>query len=360
MYKPFLAPYKEVEVYLKKIYSNGIVTNNGPLVRELEEKLKEYLGVKHLFITGNATIGLQMAISALDIKNGDIINSAFSYVAAPSAIVSNSYRNVFADINPDTYCINPVDIEKKITSHTKAILPTNIFNTVCDTEAIQQIADKYNLKVIYDSAHSFGVKYEGKSVFTHGDVSVCSMHAYKVLNMVEGGFITTNDDEIAEKLYEVRYFGANRNNDGFNRIGFNGKNSEFHAAIGLANFKYLDISKQKRIEMYSLYFDMLKDFPLQWQKVNSKIESNYAYLPLVFENNKVATIVKRTLENKNIFTRRYFHPSLNKLDFLGNNQPMPIAESISDRILCFPFYFGLKDKEISFICNEIIQVLESF
>lgn len=358
MYKPFLAPYKEVEKYIQKIYHSNIVTNNGPLVRELEEKLKEHLNVKHLFITGNATIGLQIAINALDIQNSEIINSAFSYVAAPSAIVSNNCRNIFADIDPDTFCINSNDIENKISSKTKAILPTHIFNTVCEVEKIKKIAEKNNLKVIYDAAHSFGINYKEQSIFNYGDISVCSLHAYKVLNMIEGGFIVTHDDDIAEKVFEARYFGADKGNLSFNRIGYNGKNSEMHAAIGLANLKYSSILMERRKEIYELYQTELKGYPLVWQKIDNKVQTNYSYLPIKFENEAILLQVQNDLIQKNIYCKRYFYPSLNENSFYGSCTSMPKSESLSSRILCFPLYYSLSDDEIKLICSLIRKTLD--
>lgn len=359
MYKPFLPPQNEINKFIRKIYINKVVTNNGPLIKELEVKLKEIIDVKHLWITGNATIGLQMAIRSLDIKKSDIINSAFSYVAAPSAIISNNCKNVFVDINPDTYCINPDEIEKRITSNTKAILPTHVFNTSCDVEKIEKIAKKHQLKVIYDAAHSFGIKYKNKSIFNYGDISVCSLHTFKYLSMIEGGFVATNDNDISESLYETRYFGVKRNNLEFVRVGFNGKNSEFHAAVGLASLKYIELFKQRRIEMYELYSDLLKGFPIKWQKINPDIETNHAYLPLVFKSKEVLSQIQKALAEKDIACRRYFNPSLNNLVFFEDTTPMYQAENLSDCILCIPFYYGLKNSEIIQVCNGIKQALEN-
>lgn len=357
MYKPFLPPYDEVDKYFKNIYQNQIVTNNGPLVQELENQLKAILGVKHLLVVGNATIGLQMAIGALELDASEILTSAFSYVAAPSAIFANNCKSKFVDINKDDYCINSELIEQKITSKTKAILPTHIFNTVCDVEKIQTIADKYSLNVIYDAAHSFGVEYKKKSIFNFGDISVCSMHAYKCFNMIEGGFITTSDDHLAEKLYEIRYFGANRNNNGFNRIGYNGKNSEFHAAVGLANIKYIDEIRTKRKQLFELYQQLLKEVPVTWQKMEDDVKTNFAYLPLVFNDEKTVLKVLEVFNKKGIGCKRYFYPSLNENDFFGDFNTMKNSESISRRILCFPLYYDLTEEEVKIICKEIITIV---
>lgn len=354
MYKPFLPPYKEVEKYLKKIYRTQTVTNNGPLVQELENQLKSILGVKHLWIVGNATIGLQMAVRALELNNNEILTSAFSYVAAPSAIFSNNCKSKFVDIAKDDYCINLDLIEQSITPNTKAILPTHIFNTVCDVEKIQTLADKYNLEVIYDAAHSFGVEFKGESIFKYGDISVCSLHAYKCLNMVEGGFVTTSNDYLAEKLYEIRYFGADRNNTGFNRIGYNGKNSEFHAAVGLANIKFIDIIREKRKNLFELYHNLLVNHPISWQKINSNVKTNYAYLPLVFENEQIVLKILENFNNKGIGCKRYFYPSLNENSFFKDTSFMKESESLSRRILCFPLYYDLKEEEVRKVCQEII------
>jgi dTDP-4-amino-4,6-dideoxygalactose transaminase len=346
LYKAFLPPYPEIEVYIKQIYSNQVVTNNGPLVRELESELKKIIGVKHLLLVGNATIGLQMAVRALELEAAEIINAAFSFVAAPTAVVTNNCTNRFVDIHPETYCIDIQKLEASITAKTKAIIPTHVFNTVCEVEQIQTLAQRYGLKVIYDAAHSFGVKYKGESIFNYGDIAVCSLHASKFFHTIEGGFVATNDDLMAEKLYEVRYFGVDRNTAHFNRIGFNGKNTEFHAAVGLANLPYIDAFKARRKQLFNLYHELLKHYPIAWQKRNEQIDTNYAYVPLKFENEEVLLKIQEKLTNHAVSSRRYFYPSLNENPFLGDVSKMPESEALSKRILSVPLHFDLKEEEV--------------
>ena len=229
--KSFLPPIEDYIEYLKQIWDSNQLTNNGPLVKELEQKLKEYFDVKHLFFVSNGTIAEQIAIKAADLK-GDIITTPFSYVATTSSIVWEGCQPVFVDIDPQTLCMNPDLIEDAITEKTTGIIPTHVYGIPCDVEKIQEIAEKHSLKVIYDAAHTFGGKYKGKSIASYGDISFLSFHATKVFHTVEGGAIITNDDELAHKISYMRNFGHNGPED-FWGVGINGNNSEFHAAMGL-------------------------------------------------------------------------------------------------------------------------------
>lgn len=352
-----LPDMEELQFYLNRIYASNQSTNNGPLVREFEGRLKDFLGVNHLFLTGNATIGLQIAMSVLDIPGKEVLNSAFSYVAAPNAIISANAKPVFVDINPQTFCIQPTLLEQSINERTGAILPTHVFNTVCDVEQIDLIAKKYNIPVVYDAAHSFGIQIGAESIFNFGDISVCSLHALKIFNSVEGGFIVTKDDGIAERIYEARYFGANRLNTGFNRLGFNGKNSEVHAAFGLANMKLIPELFQGRSASFHLYKKLLEGFPLQWQQIRDDISSNYSYLPVAFDSADTRCKVESALSSENISFRRYFQPSLNKLSFFYDSHSMPNAESLAERILCLPLFFGIDDEQIHKVCQVLSKAL---
>lgn len=355
--KTLLPDMDELQYYLERIYDQQQTTNNGPLVREFESKLKDYLGVKHLFLTGNATIGLQMAMHILDVKNKEVLTSAFSYVAAPSSILTANAKPRFVDINPGDLCIDAALLEKSINVHTGAIFPTHVFNTTCDVEQISSIASKYGLPIVYDAAHSFGVKLGGESIFNHGDISVCSLHALKVFNSVEGGFLVTSRDDLAEKIYETRYFGANRYNTGFNRVGFNGKNSEVHAAFGLANMAKLPAIFLERAESYNLYRKLLSGLPIQWQIIRSDIHTNHSYLPLLFDSAFTRIKVESALHSENISFRRYFQPALNLLPFFEDNTPMPVSEDVAERILCLPLYYGLSSSQINRVCDVVRKVL---
>jgi dTDP-4-amino-4,6-dideoxygalactose transaminase len=233
--KPFLPPIDEYKEYIDGIYQRQWLTNNGPLVNELELKLKEHLNVSHLLYLGNGTIAIQIAIKALELK-GEIITTPFSYVATTSSIAWENCKPVFVDIDKDTLNIDPSKIEAAINANTSAILATHVYGNPCDIDAIQRIANKHNLKVIYDAAHCFGTKYKGKSVFEYGDVSTTSFHATKLFHTTEGGAVITTNPELLKKMSYLRNFG----HDGpekFECVGINGKNSEFHAAMGLVNLK---------------------------------------------------------------------------------------------------------------------------
>src|SRR5690606_27065948 len=236
--KPFLPKVEEYDKYLASIWERQWLTNNGPLVNEFELKLKEYLDVNHLLYVSNGTIALQIAIKALELS-GEIITTPFSFVATTSSIVWEGCKPVFVDIDSETFNIDPRKIESAITPSTSAILATHVYGNPCDIDAIQKIADKYNLKVIYDAAHCFGTKYKGKSVFDYGDISTTSFHATKLFHSIEGGAVFTRCPELLKKMSFIRNFGHNGPSD-FKELGLNGKNSEFHAAMGLCNLNYVD------------------------------------------------------------------------------------------------------------------------
>src|SRR5690554_5232433 len=242
--KPFLPPQEEYQHYLNKIWQSGWLTNMGPLSVELEKRLAIHLKVKNLLFVTNGTIALQMAIKALELK-GEVITTPFSFVATTSSIVWEGCTPVFVDIDPNSLNIDANKIEAAITPNTSAILATHVYGNPCDVLAIEKIAKKHNLKVIYDGAHAFGVEVYGKSIFEYGDISICSLHATKLYHSIEGGLIITKDPELLRKLAFIRNFGFN-GPEAFAELGINGKNSEFHAAMGLANFEYIDAIHKKR------------------------------------------------------------------------------------------------------------------
>jgi dTDP-4-amino-4,6-dideoxygalactose transaminase len=349
--KSFLPPMEEYIAALKVAWDKGWITNNGELVQELEARLKQFLGVKHLFFTTNGTVVLQMALKAYGISK-EVITTPFSYVATTNAILWEGCTPVFVDINNQNFCIDADKIEEAITENTQAILATHVYGYPCDIEKIEAIARRYNLKVIYDGAHAFGCKYKGKSLLSYGDISTCSFHATKLFHTVEGGCIITNDDEIANKLMLFRQFG--HVNDDYFSMGINAKNSEFHAAMGLCILPKISeiISARKRIsECYTLKLSQLK---LQRPYSIDELKYNYSYYPVAFESEEELLYVKKYLEEHNINTRRYFYPALNTLSFL-TYQPNPFAEDISSRVLCLPLFFDLPEKDIDLICMHIKQ-----
>jgi dTDP-4-amino-4,6-dideoxygalactose transaminase len=348
--KTYLPEFEEYILLLKQTWERGWVTNNGVFVKELETRLKEFLGVKHLFFVSNGTAGLEIAIKAMELK-GKVITTPFSYVATTSSLYWLSCQPIFADIDVNTFCIDTNSISSKISKNTQAILATHVFGNPCDMERIDEVAKKNNLKVIYDAAHAFGVKYKGSSVLNYGDISVLSFHATKIFHTVEGGALITSDDEIAHKISYMRNFGHKGEED-FWGCGINAKNSEFHAAMGLCILpKITDIINDRKAQ-YILYKSILNGAPIQWQKIHEKVLYNYSYCPVVFRDEKTLLRVKGKLNQEEIFPRRYFYPSLNKLNYL-KIQKVPIAENIAERILCLPSYYGLQKKEIEQICGII-------
>ena len=352
--KPFLPPREEYEKYLSGIWQRNWLTNMGPLASELELKLKDYLALSHLLFVTNGTIALQMAIKALDLKD-EIITTPFSFVATTSSIVWEGCTPVFVDVNPNSLNIDANKIENAITDKTTAILATHVYGNPCDVEEIDAIAKKHSLKVIYDGAHAFGVKLNGRSVFEYGDISICSLHATKLYHSIEGGLIVTKDAEILRKLAYMRNFGFD-GQEAFTELGINGKNSEFHAAMGLANLKYIDQIIGKRKELSEYYYDKLKNFKgfIPEKKENST--RNYAYLPLVVESENLLKRCLDLLQANEICARRYFYPSLaSVLPYLPKTK-MPVTDGLAKRDLCLPLYFDLSFEEINLITRLLLRV----
>ncbi len=348
--KTFLPPLEEYERYVAQIWQQGWLTNQGPLLQKLEGNLKEYLKVPNFHFVTNGTVALQLALRAVGITEGEVITTPFSYVATTSSILWEHCKPIFVDINPETYCIDANKIEAAITKDTKAIMPVHVFGHPCDVEKIDIIAKKHKLKVIYDAAHAFGVSYKGKSLLSYGDVSVCSFHATKLFHTIEGGcVIANNDGELSNRIGLIKHFG--QSGDDHYMLGINAKASEFQAAMGLCNLNYIDEIISERKNEAELY-DKLLDTRFQKQIINSDTQHNYAYYPIVFESESQLMRTFAKLRTQNIFPRRYFYPSLNKLTYVNGN-PCPISEDIASRIACLPLYTGLKMKNIEKIARII-------
>lgn len=352
--KPFLPPKEEYSKLLDGIWNREWLTNMGPLASQLEMELKSYLNVKHLIYVTNGTVALQMAIRALNLK-GEIITTPFSFVATTSSIVWEGCTPVFVDIDKNSLNIDPTKIEESITDNTTAILATHVYGNPCDVEAIEKIAKKHNLKVIYDAAHAFGVKVNGKSIFEYGDISTCSLHATKLYHSVEGGLVFTNDAEILKKLASIRNFGIS-GHDSFDELGINGKNSEYHAAMGIVNLKYIEEIKKKRISLSNYYDEKLINLKAVRPVWHSKSENNGAYYPIVFETEELMLKCKEHLQLSEVGTRRYFYPSLASALPYINPIAMPITDDISKRVLCLPLYYSLSYEEIDLITRLLLRV----
>jgi dTDP-4-amino-4,6-dideoxygalactose transaminase len=353
--KAFLPPFEEYQEAIKGIWENTWLTNNGPLVRKLENQLKDFLDIENLLFVGNGTIALQIAVKAMELK-GEIITTPFSYCATTTAILWENLQPVFVDIEPETFNINADLIEAAITEKTSAILATHVYGRPCDVEKIEQIAKKYNLKVIYDGAHCFGATYKGQSVLSFGDITTCSFHATKVFHSIEGGSVICNDKKLLTKLELYRSFG--HKGDDYFSMGINAKNSEFHAAMGLCNLpKVNDIIEKRKV--ISEKYDSL----LNWEKLNRPTQNiadfnyNYAYYPVILESEAKLHEVTEALQKEDITPRRYFYPSLNQLPYLDFYNPCPVSESYSSRALSLPLYYDLALNDVEKISAIINQNL---
>lgn len=353
--QPTLSSIEEYTKYLNGVWDRGILTHNGPLVQKLEKDLAHKLNLRNLMTVSNGTIAIQLAIKALGIK-GDIITTPFTWVATLSAIQWEGCNPVFCDIEPDTLSIDPKKIEEKITDKTVAIMPVHVFGNPCDVEAIEMIAKKYNLKVIYDAAHAIGSIYKEKSLLSYGDISATSLHATKLFNTAEGGACITDDDDLNEKLKRIRFFGHNQQKD-IVEEGMNAKLTEIHAALGLANLKYFDDVLEDRKSKYFFYKDNLKNLDGIDFQVLKLGEPNYSYFPIIFKSEELLLKIEKALNKKNIFPRRYFYPAVNTFEAIVKYEPMPIAEDVSKRIMCLPLFYKLEEKEIHFICQLIKKTI---
>ena len=351
---PSLAPLEEYKEMLEGVWESGILTHNGPLVQKFENELTKTLNLKNIVVVSNGTIALQMAIKALGLK-GEIITSPFTWIATISAIMWEGCTPVFVDIDPDTLNIDPQKIEEKITDKTVAIMPVHVFGNPCNVEEIEVIAKRNNLKVIYDAAHAVGSTYKNKSILGYGDISATSFHATKLLNTAEGGAVITNEIELHEKLKRIRFFGHDENKMVVEE-GFNGKMTEVHAALGLANLKYYNEVLKDRKGKYNYYKERLADCnKFHFQKIKYG-ESNYSYFPLICQTEEELLNIENYLNKNNIYPRRYFYPSVNTYNKVIPYSELPISEDISKRILCLPLFYKLKYEEIDLIITLILQI----
>jgi len=348
--KTFLPSIDAYQSYLNRAWEKVWLTNRGELTLELEHKIKEAYQINNIIITNNGTIPLQIALKLLG-NQGEIITTPFSYVATTSAIIWENCKPVFVDIHPEYLSIDETKIEAAITSKTTAILATHVFGNPCDVLAIEKIAKKHNLSVIYDAAHCFGVTYNNNSIFNYGDVSTCSFHATKIFHTGEGGAMFCNDENLYHKLYYSHNFGHNGPLD-FHGLGINAKISELQSAMGLAVFDNLEHIFSERKKVVEFYLKNLDFTSLSTMKIRENTQWNYSYFPVIFNSEEELLKAQQKLNEAEIFPRRYFYPSLNTIDFV-NGEKMPISESIASRVLCLPLYVGLTEEELQLIVNLI-------
>ena len=350
--QPSLAPLKEFTSLLEGVWERGILTHNGPLVQQFEKEVAKKMKLNHFVAVSNGTVAIQMAIKALELK-GEVITTPFTWIATISAIQWEGCTPVFCDIDAETLNIDPEKIEACITEDTVAIMPVHVFGNPCDVNVIQRIADKHGLKVIYDAAHAIGSSFNNKSLLEYGEISATSLHATKLLNSAEGGACITTHDELSKKLKRIRFFGHNEDKTDIVEEGFNGKMTEVHAALGLANLKYHDEVLADRKQKYLFYKKSLSNKKnIRFQEIKHG-SCNHSYFPIIFESESKLLETVQKLNNENIFPRRYFYPSVNTYTNVVSHQSMPVSEDVSKRVLCLPLYKELRQDDI----NKIIKIL---
>jgi dTDP-4-amino-4,6-dideoxygalactose transaminase len=357
--QPYLPPLKEFLPYLERIWENKVLTNCGPFHQELETALCEYLGVEYISLFANATIALVTALRSLNVT-GEVITTPFSFVATTHSLMWNGIKPVFVDIDPATLNLDPTRIEAAITSHTSAIMPVHCYGHPCDVGAIQKIADKYDLKVIYDAAHAFGVQGQSGSVLRHGDLSVLSFHATKVFNTFEGGAIVCPDSEMKARIDQLKNFGHAGETSVID-IGINGKMSEFNAALGLLQLKYVDKAIAKRKEIDKAYRERLKNIKgIRCLQDAGESVANYAYFPVLVGSDYPISrddLCER-LKDGGINPRRYFYPLIAEFPMYrdlpsAKRDNLPVATHAAQQVLCLPIYPDLEMSVIEKVANII-------
>lgn len=345
---------------ISSMWDSHWLTNMGPKHKELQEKLCEYLEVENLDLLTNGHMALELSLQAMNLQ-GEVITSPFTFASTTHAIVRNGLTPVFCDIDPDTYCIDASKIESLITDRTCAIMPVHVYGNICDIEEIERIANKYELKVIYDAAHTFGETYKGKGIGCFGDVSCFSFHATKVFNTIEGGAVCYKDKQLGEKLYELKNFGIHGPEE-VPAIGANAKMNEFCAAMGLCNLRHIDEEIEKRRKVVERYLERLSDVEgVQLNVIQSDVKSNYAYFPVVFEEKSFGasrTEVFEKLQENGISARKYFYPLTSTYEcFHGKYDALqtPIALHISKRVLTLPLYADLDLDDVDKICDIVLR-----
>lgn len=353
-----MPPMEEYIEEIRDIWDSHWLTNMGPKHKVFEQKLKSYLGVRNIDLLTNGHMALELSIQALNLQ-GEVITTPFTFASTTHAIVRNNLEPVFCDINGEDFTIDVTKLESLITDRTSAIVPVHVYGNICNIEGIQEIADKYGLKVIYDAAHTFGETYKGIGIGNYGDVSCFSFHATKVFNSIEGGAVCYRDDKFGEILYQLKNFGI-RDAETVDGIGANAKMNEFCAAMGICNLKHVEDEIRKRKQIAECYQENLKGIAgLRMNPVQADVKPNYAYFPVIFEENVFGATrneVFAALDRERIKARKYFYPLTNAFDcFHGQYdvEQTPVALHISKRVLTLPLYADLELKDVERICSVI-------
>ena len=357
---PLLPPLEEFVPYLQKIWDNKWLTNNGEMHQELERRLAKYLGVEYISLFSNGTLALITALQVLDIT-GEVITTPYSFVATTHSIFWNKCTPVFVDVEPKYFNINPAKIEAAITEKTTALMPVHVYGNPADTDAIQKIADKYGLKLIYDAAHAFGVKKNGESILNAGDLSVLSFHATKIYSTIEGGAVICHSQEMKHHIDNLKNFGF-RGETVVEEPGINAKLNEVQAAYGLLSLKYIDEAIAKRKQIVEHYRASLKNISgISFLPEQSDVEYNYAYFPIFVDEAKYGMnrdALYEKLKSNNIWGRRYFYPLISTFEpyrELPSAQNLPVAQKAAELVICLPLYPDLGNEVVEKIINIVKQ-----
>ncbi len=356
--KSSMPSFEEYTEAIKPLWESVWLTNMGKNHEELAKRLCDYLKVENVSLFVNGHMALEMALQAMDLK-GEVITTPFTFVSTTHAIVRNGLTPVFCDVDPDTYTIDVTKIESLITKDTCAIVPVHVYGCLCDVDAIEKIAKKHGLKVIYDAAHAFGVEYKGKGAGSFGDASMFSFHATKVFHTIEGGAITTNDKQMMHKLWMLKDFGI-KDEETVEDIGANAKMNEFCAAMGLCNLVHVDEEIEKRRRVFERYMDNLSDTGgLKLLKLQEDVKPNYAYFPVVVEEGEFGANRQKiidALKAEDIYTRKYFYPLTSDMDcYKGrfDSSLTPVAKHMADRVITLPMSASLSNEDVDRICGII-------
>ena len=361
--RPLIPPIESYNKKLQEIWDNKWLTNYGPLEREFQIKLKEKYGLKNIETFANGHISLEIALKALDLE-GEVITTPFTFASTTQAIIGNRLTPVFADIDQYYYNLNPENIEDLITDKTSAIVPVHVFGNPCELDKMAKIAKDYDLKLIYDAAHAFGVEVNGNSIFNYGDISMISFHATKVFNTIEGGALIFEDNKLIEKFKALKNFGITPNNEEIHYLGKNGKMNEFEAAMGLCNMDLVDDAIKERELVYKKYLEELKDLEdegiLKMIKPQENTKPNYAYFTIKLNSEELKDYLFYKLPEYNLFVKRYFYPPCNEFPAYDFEKNTPIAQDVSYKILSLPIYAGLRLENVCQICEIIKTEIRNF
>lgn len=355
-----MPPFEEYAKEIKDIWQSHWLTNMGVKHQKLQAELKDYLDVENVDLLTNGHMALELSMQALNLR-GEVITTPFTFASTTHAIVRNGLEPVFCDVNPFDFTIDVNKIESLITDRTCAIVPVHVYGNICDVEAIEKLAQKYELKVLYDAAHTFGVKYKGRGIGSFGDVSCFSFHATKVFNTIEGGAVCFKDKDFGLDLYRLKNFGI-RGPEKVDAVGANAKMNEFCAAMGLCNLKHVDEEIAKRKAVAERYTEILSEVDgLQLNPMQKDVQANYSYYPVIFDEKVFGSSrneVFLKLQQNGIVARKYFYPLTNMFEcFHGKYQPeaTPVALHISKRVLTLPLYADLTLEDAERICKIILE-----